>query len=172
MLTTSVLKQREVPATVSTFYVSVVYTAMLRTCIAAVVLGCFYFCPFDCDASVIVVDCAAVETGCVLDKYVKVATKYVFIFIFWSRCCCFCVLLLLPTSVRTEAERGTGCCFFLLRLRCYYCCFLCVYSIAVAAVEKGYAFLFFGRAAAAANHFSCWLRCCCCWCLCCLQHQY
>ena len=159
LLTTAVLKQREVPATVSTFYVSVVYTAMLRTCIAAVVLGCFYFCPFDCDASVIVVDCAAVETGCVLDKYVKVATKYVFIFIFWSRCCCFCVLLLLPTSVRTEAERGTGCCFFLLRLRCYYCCFLCVYSIAVAAVEKGCSFLFFGRgAAAAANHFSCWLR--------------
>ena len=36
--------------------------------------------------------------------------------------------------------------------------FLCVYSIAVAADEKGYAFLFFGRGAAAANHFSCWLR--------------
>ena len=34
---------------------------------------------------------------------------------------------------------------------------LCVYSTAVA-VEKGYAFLFFGRGAAAANHFSCWLR--------------
>ena len=48
--------------------------------------------------------------------------------------------------------------------------FLCVYSIAVAADEKGYAFLFVGRGAAAANHFSCWLRCCCCWCLCCLQH--
>ena len=44
------------------------------------------------------------------------------------------------------------------RLRYYYCCFLCVYSVAVAAVEKGYAFLFFGRGAAAANHFSCWLR--------------
>ena len=36
--------------------------------------------------------------------------------------------------------------------------FLCVYSIAAAAVEKGYAFLFFGRGAAAANHFSRWLR--------------
>ena len=34
--TTSVLKQREVPATVSSFYVSVLYTAMLRTSIAAV----------------------------------------------------------------------------------------------------------------------------------------
>ena len=71
MLTTSVLKQREVPATVSSFYVSVVYTAMLRTSIAAVVLACFYFCPLDCDASVMVVDCAAVETGCMLEKYTK-----------------------------------------------------------------------------------------------------
>ena len=42
LLTTSVLKQREVPATVSSFYVSVLDTAMLRTSIAAVVLGCFY----------------------------------------------------------------------------------------------------------------------------------
>ena len=45
----TVLKQRKVPVTVSS-YVSVVYTAMLRTSIAAVVLGCFYFCPLDCDA--------------------------------------------------------------------------------------------------------------------------
>ena len=53
-------------------------------------------------------------------------------------------------NISTEAERGTG---------YYYCCFLCVYSIiAVAAVEKGYAFLFFGRGAATANNFSCWLR--------------
>ena len=50
LLTTSVLKQREVPATVSSFYVSALYTGMLRTSIAAVVLGCFYFCPLDCDA--------------------------------------------------------------------------------------------------------------------------
>ena len=60
LLTTSVLKQREVPATVSCFYVSVLYTAMLGTSIASVVLGCFYFCPLDCDASVIFVDCADV----------------------------------------------------------------------------------------------------------------
>ena len=73
VLLTSVLKQREVPATVSSFYVSVLYTAMLRTSIVAVVLGCFYFCPLDCDASVMVVDCAAVETGCMLEKYIKVA---------------------------------------------------------------------------------------------------
>ena len=53
--TTSVLKRRE----------------MLGTSIAAVVLGCFYFCPLDCDASVMVVDCAAVETGCMLEKYIK-----------------------------------------------------------------------------------------------------
>ena len=40
LLTTSVLKQREVLATVSSFCVSALYTAMLRTSIAAVVLGC------------------------------------------------------------------------------------------------------------------------------------
>ena len=69
VLKTSVLKQREVPATVSSFQVSVLYTAMLRTSIAAVVVGCINFCPLDCDASVIDVDCAAVETGCMLEKY-------------------------------------------------------------------------------------------------------
>ena len=72
LLTTSVLKHREVPATVSSLYVSVLYTAMLRTSIAAVVLGWFYLCPLDCDALVTVVDCAAVETGCMLEKYIKV----------------------------------------------------------------------------------------------------
>ena len=51
LLTTSVLKQREVPGTVGSVYVSVLYTAMLWTSIAAVVLGCFYFCPLGCDAS-------------------------------------------------------------------------------------------------------------------------
>ena len=65
-------------------------------------------------------------------------------------------------NISTEAERGTGYCF-LLRLRYYYCCFLCVYSIAVAAVEKGcmpvktnkkYYFFFFGGCAAAAFHSS------------------
>ena len=77
LLTTSALIQREVPATVSSFYVPVVYTAMLRTSIAAVVLCCFYFCPLDCDASDMVVDCAAVETGCMLENsyLVKVATE-------------------------------------------------------------------------------------------------
>ena len=71
LFTTSVLKQIEVPATVSSFYVSVVYTAMLRKSIAAVVLGSFYCCPLDCDNLVMVVDCAAVETGCMLEKYIK-----------------------------------------------------------------------------------------------------
>ena len=71
LLTTSVLKQREVPATVSSFYVSVLYTAMLRTSIAAVVLGCFYFILLHCNASVMLVGCAAVETGCMLEKYMK-----------------------------------------------------------------------------------------------------
>ena len=127
LLPTSVLKQREIPATASSFHVSVLYTAMLRTSIAAVVLGCFYFRPLDCDIAFMVVDYAAVETGCTLEKYVTSP------------------LLLLSFA-----------------------------SVAVAAVEKGYAFVFFGRgaAAAAANHFSCWLRYCCCWCFCCFQRQY
>ena len=46
---------------------------MLRASIAAVVLGCFYFCPLDCDIPVMVVDCAAVETECMLEKYKIVA---------------------------------------------------------------------------------------------------
>ena len=70
LLTTSLLEQREVPATVCSLYVSVLYTAMLRTSIAAAVYGCFYFCPSDCDALIMVVDCAAVKTGCMLEKYI------------------------------------------------------------------------------------------------------
>ena len=73
LLTTSVLKKSEVPSTVSSFYVAVLYTAILGTSIAAVVAGCFSFCHLDCDASVMVVDCAAVETGCMLEKFMKVA---------------------------------------------------------------------------------------------------
>ena len=79
--------------------------------IAAAVLGCFYFCPLDRDASVMVVDCAAVETGRMLEKYIKVFF-----------------------SVSTTTT------------------FLCVYSIAVAAVEKGYLVCIFVF----------WARCCCC----------
>ena len=79
---------------------------MLRTSIAAVVLGCFYLRLVDCDIAFMVVDCAAVETGCMLEKYVTSP--------------------LLPLSFA---------------------------SLAVAAVDKGYAFVFFGRgASAAANH--------------------
>ena len=67
VLTISVPKHREESATVSSFYVSVLYTAMLGTSIAAVVLGSLYFCPLDCDNPVMVIDCAAVETGCMLE---------------------------------------------------------------------------------------------------------
>ena len=68
--TTSVLKQRE----------------MVGTSIAAVVLGCFYFCPSDCDASALVVDCAAVMTGCMLEKIIKrLQRNTCYILIFWSR---------------------------------------------------------------------------------------
>ena len=73
LLTTSVLKQREIPATVSSFYVYVIYTAMLRTSFAAVVPGAFYLCSSDCNASVMVVDCVAIDTGCMLEEYIKVA---------------------------------------------------------------------------------------------------
>ena len=115
---------------------------MLRTSIAAVVLGRFYFCPLDFDASVMVVDCAAVETGCMLEKYIpgKSCNKRRGHFNFLAE-----VLLLLllrraaaaAHDISPEAERGNGYCFLLLRLRCYYCCVINVNSIAVAAVEKG-----------------------------------
>ena len=71
LFTTSVLKQIEVSANVSSFYVSVLYTAMLQTCISAVVLGCFYCCPLDCDNPVMFFDCVAVGTGCMLEKYLQ-----------------------------------------------------------------------------------------------------
>ena len=58
-------------------------------------------------------------------------------------------------NISTKAERGTSYCFFLLRLRYYHRGFLCVYSISVAAVEKGYACLFFGRGAATAGAGAC-----------------
>ena len=59
----------------SSFYVSVPDTAMLGTSVDAVVLGCFLFCLLDCDNPIMVVDCAAVETGCMLETQVKVASK-------------------------------------------------------------------------------------------------
>ena len=106
--TKSVLKQREVPATVSSFYVSVLYTAMLRTSVAAVVLGRFYFCPLDCDASVMVVDCAAVKTGCMLEKYIpaKGCNKVHVHFSFWSRCYCMYELHMGPERGRPTIDRG------------------------------------------------------------------
>ena len=53
--------------------------------------------------------------------------------------------------------------YYYFTLRLVYCCCCC---------WEGICIFVFGRGAAAANHFSCWLRWCCCWCLCCLQHQY
>ena len=96
LLTTSALKQRDVPATVSSFYVSVVYTAVPWTSIAAAVLRCFYFCPLDCDIPLVVVDRVAVETKCMPERYKMVAhlqcynkkryirTWYVYIFFSFS----------------------------------------------------------------------------------------
>ena len=136
LLTTPVTKQREAPATVCSFYVSVLYTAMLRTSIAAVVLGCLFFCPSDWDASVIVVDCAAVEAGFMLKNtyLLKVATKYVLSFIFWSRCCCCCCCVLL-----------------LLRAAAVACC--CCPQHQYSSGERYY-FFFFGGCAPAALHSS------------------
>ena len=151
--TKSVLKQREVPATVSSFHVSVLYTAMLRTSITAVVPGCFYCCPLDCDNPVMVVYRAAVETGCMLEKYIKyfspcplLLSSFASILLLLQllrRDMHFCflieVLLLLiivlvgcaaaaaaaaacaAYNISTEAERGTGCCFFLLRFCPLHC---------------------------------------------------
>ena len=113
LLTTSVLKLREVPATVSSFYVSAPYTAMLATSADAVVLGCFLFCPLDCYNPILVVDCATVETGCTLETQVKVASKYLFYF-FFVYVVLLCVLLLLPTtSVLKRKEVHTTVSFFL-----------------------------------------------------------
>ena len=106
---------------------------MLRTSIAAGVVGCFYFWPLDCDASVIVVDCAAVETGCMLEKYIPAqgcnkirAHSYFLVEVL--------LLLLLAAAaathnISTEAERDAWdvyccCCYWLLlflsfRLRCF-----------------------------------------------------
>ena len=114
---------------------------MLRTSIAAVVLSCFYFCPVDCDISGMVVGCAAVETGCMLEKYVTSPllllsfTSILLLLLLLTRDVHFYflveVLLLLiiflvgcadaaggacaAYNISTEAERGTGYCFFLLR---------------------------------------------------------
>ena len=63
-----------------------------------------YFCTLDCDASVMVVDCAAVETGCMLEKYIKVATKNVFIFYFLAEVLLLLLLLLLTTSILKRRE--------------------------------------------------------------------
>ena len=111
---------------------------MLRS-IAAVVLGCVYFCPLDY-ASVIV-DCAVVETGCMLEKYMKYFSpspllllsfaSFLLLLLLLRRDMHFCfsvqVLLLLfiflvgcadaaagacaAYNISTEAESGTRCPF-------------------------------------------------------------
>ena len=87
---------------------------MLRTSIAAVVLGCFYFCPLDCDASVTVVDFAAVETGCMLEKCIpaKGCNEIRAHLYFMVKVLLLLLLLLLRATAAahntsTEEERGT-----------------------------------------------------------------
>ena len=81
---------------------------MYLTSIAAVV-GCFYFCPLDCDASAMAGDRAAVETGCMLEKYIKVATKYVH-FNFLVEVLLLLLLLLRAAAaahnISTEVDKG------------------------------------------------------------------
>ena len=90
----------------------------LRTSIAAVVLGCLYFCPVDCDASVMVVDCAAVETGCMLEKYVTspllLLSSILLLLLLLRRDMHFCflveVLLLLIIFLVGCADAAAGAC--------------------------------------------------------------
>ena len=128
--TTSVLKRRE----------------MLGTSIAAVVLGCFYFCRLDCDASVMVVDCADVETGCMLEKYVTspllllsfasilllLLRRDMHFYVLAEVLLLLLIILLVGCAtaaagacdaynISTEAERCTGYCFFLLRFCRLHC---------------------------------------------------
>ena len=118
---------------------------MLRTSIAAVVLGCFHLCPLDCDASVMVVECAAIETGCMLEKYKKaifsvsaitnaVSVASILLLLLRLRkdmhfyflvevlrvliiclvgCAAAAAGACAAENISTEAERGTGYCFFL-----------------------------------------------------------
>ena len=115
---------------------------MLRTSIAAVVLGCFCFCPLDYDASVMV-DCAAVGTGGMLEKYMvpaKGCNKIRVNFYFWSRCCCCCcccVLLLLPT---TSVLKRRYYFFFFWWLRC--CCSSLIERHVLKKNKIGFCFLF------------------------------
>ena len=124
---------------------------MLRTSFAAVVLDRFYFCPLDCDGSVMVVDCAAVETGCVLEKYMEsfspspllllCVASILLLMLLLRRDMHLCflveVLLLLVIflvgcaaagagacaayNISTDSERVTGYCFFLLRFCRLHC---------------------------------------------------
>ena len=78
----------------------------------------------DCDASVMVVDCVAVKTGCMLEKYIpaKGCNKYVFLFIFWSRCCCCCCCVLLLLRAAAAAHISTEAEVFLFRFLWLRCC--------------------------------------------------
>ena len=86
---------------------------MLRTSAAAVVLGCFYFCPLDCDASVMVVDFAAVDTGCMLEKYMlATGCNKVRVHLYFLVEVLLLLLLLLRAAaaahnISTEADRCT-----------------------------------------------------------------
>ena len=124
---------------------------MLQTCISAVVLGCFYCCPLDCDNPVMFFYCVAVGTGCMLEKYLThfspspllllSVASILLLLPLLRRDIHFCflveVLLLLiifvvgcaaaaggacaAYNISTEAERGTGYCLFFLRFCRLHC---------------------------------------------------
>ena len=130
---------------------------MLRTSIAAVVLGCFYFCPLDCDASVMVVDCAAVETGWRLKKYI------------WRlHTCCECYNK--RGYIRTCYVYKIF--FFIFRLATTTGVSFASILLLLLLLRRDRHFCFLVEVLLLLIIFSCWLRCCCCWCLCSLQHQY
>ena len=142
LLTTSALRQRGVPATVSSFEVSVLYTAVLRTSIPPVVLGCFYFRPLDCDALVMVVDCAALETGCMLERYIpaKGCNKIRVHFYFLVEVLLLLLLLRAAAAghkISTEAEVLL---FLFWWLRC--CCSSLIEKDVLKRKKIGFCFLF------------------------------
>ena len=127
---------------------------------------CFFllrFCPLHCDASGMDVECAAVETGRMLEKYMKSFSPSTLLLLSFAsilllllllrRDMHFCflveVLLLLIISlvgcaaaaasacaaynISAEAERGTGYCFFLLR----FCLYTAMLRTSIAAVVLG-----------------------------------
>ena len=141
LLTTSVLKPREVPATVSSSYVAVLYTAIFGRLSLLLFLTASISVFLNCVASVMSVDCAAVEKGCMLETEIKVASKYLF-FLFLVYVVLLCVLLLLPTtSVLKRNEVHTTVSFFSVSATTTAVSFGSIILLLLMLRSKGYAFV-------------------------------